>query len=207
MVSIPLLISAIIIFSSYDCEAHPQQHLEGRLPAEKRRRDIRGDVSPDCINTLAASAENGKVSPDNYFVFIDTLSNGYYTSQNMTSYSDLSLLLKFGFVTLSCQCKLQGGNEDCCQGNRARLDVTGIDDPDNMSYELHAFVDDICSVTFDGIGDNIMEPTGELPGSIDTVDTVESYWGPTPAPTGELYFYSDLQKFLLVFYQYSQPAG
>lgn len=104
------------------------------------------------------------------------MSNYYYSATyNATGYDDLPMVNKFGFVTLSCQCQLQGGKGNCCQGNRAKLNVQGIDveNPENMSEELLAYVADICAVTKDSIGDNIMPPTGELP-------TTES---PTKAPT------------------------
>jgi len=121
-------------------------------------------IPTDCLNLLAATAnENQKLKKANFFVFTDSMSNGYYSFNNMTKYSDLPMTNKFGFVTLSCQCHAFGGRGNCCQGDRAKLDVTGIDDPESMSTQMKEFVKDICTITSDSIGDNKLPPTGELP--------------------------------------------
>jgi len=117
-----------------------------------------------CLNLLAASANQyQKLRKENYFVFTDGMSNGYYSFNNMTSFGELPMPNKYGFVTLSCQCHAMGGRGNCCQGDRAKLDVTGIDDPATMSEQMQAYVNDICKVTSDAIGDNVRPPSGELP--------------------------------------------
>lgn len=143
-------------------------------------------IPSDCLNLLAASAnENGKVKKENYFVFTDGMSNGYYTVNNMTSYGDLPFENKFGFVTLACQCHSQGGKGNCCQGDRAKLDVTGIDenDPDSMPAQLRVYVKDICSTTSSAVGDNKLPPTGELPTTPSPTTSLPPSLSPTPSPT------------------------
>lgn len=98
----------------------------------------------------------------------------------MNEYNDLDMKNKFGYVTLTCQCHAQGGAGNCCQGDRAKLDVTGIGgDPEDMSEELVNYIEDICRVTMDSIGENVRPPTGELP------TTASPTRKPSAAPTRE----------------------
>ncbi len=92
------------------------------------------------------------------------MSNGYFTLNGMTDYSSLPIENKFTFVTLSCQCIAFGGRDNCCQGDRAKIDLGGIDaeSPENMSEQLQSYVADICTSTVQAIGEeNILPPTGE----------------------------------------------
>jgi hypothetical protein len=122
-------------------------------------------ISTTCLNNLAAAAdESGKLGKENYFVYTDGMSNGYFTLNGMTDFSSLPMENKFTFVTLSCQCIAFGGRDNCCQGDRASIDVGGIDteSPENMSEQLQEYVADICSSTVTAIGEeNILPPTGE----------------------------------------------
>ena len=120
-------------------------------------------ISEKCLTTLAATAdENGRLGPENYFVFSNGVSNGYYSSINVTSYSDMPMDNKFSFITLSCQCHAFGGAGNCCQGPRANINVAGIDNPDTMSEQLTQYISDICETTIDAIGvENILPPSGE----------------------------------------------
>lgn len=137
-------------------------------------------IPSGCLNLLAASANrNRQLKKANYFVFTDGMSNGYYTFNNVTSYGDLPLPNKFGFVTLSCQCHQMGGRDNCCQGDRAKLDVTGIDVPESLSTPMQHYINDICSVTADAIGDNVMPPSGELPTTVRPTTSVP----PTSSPS------------------------
>eukprot|EP00571_Detonula_confervacea_P001733 CAMPEP_0172314004 /NCGR_PEP_ID=MMETSP1058-20130122/21430_1 /TAXON_ID=83371 /ORGANISM="Detonula confervacea, Strain CCMP 353" /LENGTH=519 /DNA_ID=CAMNT_0013027751 /DNA_START=40 /DNA_END=1599 /DNA_ORIENTATION=+ len=141
-------------------------------------------ISEKCLSLLTASAnENGAIKKESYFVFSDGMSNGYYTFNNMTSYSDLPMTNKFGFVTLSCQCHAFGGRGNCCQGARASLNVNGIEDPENMSLQLAEYIGDICSTTSEAIGENTMKPTGELPATMRP--TSSSAPSPSAEPTNE----------------------
>lgn len=165
------------------------------IPSITETRTLQEDgviVSEKCMITLAASAnENGKIRKENYFVFTDGMANGYYSYNNMNSYTDLPMENKFGFVTLSCACHNQGGAGNCCQGERAKLDVSGLDaeEPQSMPDDLKAYVMDICSVTMSSIGDKVMPPTGELPTSAEptgspTVDPLAPSGSPTEDPLG-----------------------
>lgn len=120
-------------------------------------------ISEKCLTTLSATAdENGRLGKENYYVFNDAMSNGHYSSINVTSYSEMPMDNKFSFVTLSCQCHAFGGAGNCCQGPRANINVAGIDDPETMSEQLTQYISDICETTIDAIGvENILPPTGE----------------------------------------------
>lgn len=148
-----------------------QQSSEDNIPDIMDKRSLQDDTTTvqiqlDCLNLLAATAnKDGKLGKENYFVFTDSMSNGYYSFNDMSSYSHLPMTNKFGFVTLACQCRAFGGSDDCCVGDRAALDVSGIDDPRSMPKEMQVFLGDICSTTSRSIGDNKLPPTGELPTS------------------------------------------
>jgi len=142
---------------------------EDSIPDITTKRSLQYDtttvqITLDCLNLLAATAnEDGKLGKENYFFFTDGMSNGYYSFNDMSSYSYLPMTNKLGFVTLACQCRALGGSDDCCVGDRAALDVSGIDDPGSMPKEMQVFLGDICSTTSRSIGDNKLPPTGELP--------------------------------------------
>eukprot|EP00578_Thalassiosira_sp_NH16_P023424 CAMPEP_0181099608 /NCGR_PEP_ID=MMETSP1071-20121207/12750_1 /TAXON_ID=35127 /ORGANISM="Thalassiosira sp., Strain NH16" /LENGTH=568 /DNA_ID=CAMNT_0023182281 /DNA_START=94 /DNA_END=1800 /DNA_ORIENTATION=- len=137
-------------------------------------------ISQRCLATLKATAnENGKLKKENYFYFTDAMSNGYFTFHNYTEYSDLPMQNKFAYVTLSCRCQEFGGMGNCCQGDRAKIDVLGIIDSgegfDTVDEQLRAYVADVCTMTRDAIGEeNMLPPTGE---------GVPESRGPTMAPT------------------------
>ena len=138
------------------------------------------ELSSKCHNTLLASATStGRLHQDNYFIFTDGLSNGYYTEHNMTTYSELPLSNKYSFVTLSCVCssndrifkgsRVGGGggsdsnteDEKCCQGVRANINIASMMENE---YEYVNYVNDICSMTLHAIGvENVLPPTGEEP--------------------------------------------
>ena len=60
--------------------------------SDGRQRELRGEISAQCLNTLVASADkNGKLKKVNYFVFTDGMSNGFYTFSNVISYSGLPM--------------------------------------------------------------------------------------------------------------------
>lgn len=138
------------------------------------------DIPQNCLNLLAASANNNDIiKKEGYYVFTNGMSNEYYSFNDMTSYSQLPYQNKFGFVTLSCMCKQNGGARNCCQGNRAHLDVSGIDvaNPHLMEEKMQYYIADICKTTLDAIGDDkILPETGEM-------ETREETDSPTSEPT------------------------
>ena len=154
-------------------------------------------VPASCLAALVASADRqGQLKKENYFVFTDAMSNGYYSVVgDVTSYDDLPMNNKFGFVTLSCQCAQFGGRGNCCQGDRAKLDVKPIVDaandragPGRVSEQMRAYVEDICRTTRESIGDNVLpdpRPTDGPPtGSPSGEATADDDGTPAPAPAG-----------------------
>jgi len=132
------------------------------IAADSHSRHIQEEeeiyISNKCLSTLEASAnDNGHLYPDEYLIFSDGMSNGYYTLNNITTYTDLPYQNKYAFVTLSCQCEMRGGSSNCCQGPRANLNVQGInsDDPDSMDIQLQYYI----TLTMETIGDDILPPT------------------------------------------------
>eukprot|EP00581_Thalassiosira_minuscula_P005295 CAMPEP_0183740082 /NCGR_PEP_ID=MMETSP0737-20130205/58766_1 /TAXON_ID=385413 /ORGANISM="Thalassiosira miniscula, Strain CCMP1093" /LENGTH=448 /DNA_ID=CAMNT_0025975067 /DNA_START=118 /DNA_END=1464 /DNA_ORIENTATION=- len=198
MVSRPIIFSLMAgVAAAASSPSSPQRHLRSAsassspdIPdiSEKRRslqddEDITVEIPPSCLNLLKASADkNGNIPKDNYFVFTDGMSNGYLSANGMTEYGDMPTENKFAFVTLSCQCVAFGGRSNCCQGNRAKLAVPGLDDPTTMPDQVRDYVMDICSTTSDAIGDNKMPPSGELP-ITNSPTTASPTSSPTTSPT------------------------
>lgn len=145
-------------------------------------------VSDQCLSLLAASANPfGQIKKENYFVFVDGMSNGGYSFNNITSYSELDMPLKFNFVTFACACHNFGGSENCCQGPRANINVVGIDvdNPQDMTKQLQGYVKDVCDTTTATIPPEYMlPPSGELPVTPppETSSPTVS-WIPTAGPT------------------------
>ena len=138
-------------------------------------------VSQNCLNLIAASANsNGHLQPENYFVFTDGYSNGYYTKNNMTNFSDLPEENQHVFITIACGCGPKGESDNCCQMDRAHIDVSGLFStdgyPKDITNELREVLWDICSTTRDAIGENVLPPSNEggqglaTAGSSSTID-------------------------------------
>jgi hypothetical protein len=159
--------AAIATDSSLDVPTIAESRHHRRSLEDESEETVSGTVaiSTTCLNNLVAAAdESGKLGKENYFVYTDGMSNGYFTLNGMTDYSSLPMENKFTFVTLSCQCIAFGGRDNCCQGDRAKIDLGGIDaeSPENMSEQLQSYVADICTSTVQAIGEeNILPPTGE----------------------------------------------
>jgi len=145
-------------------------------------------ISQKCLNTLEASAgDNGRLGPEDYYIFTDGMSNGYFTLNNITSYDDLPMVNKFAFVTLSCQCSQFGGRDNCCQGPRANLNVQGINTTyvDSMNDQLVDYIIDICKTTIDAIGPENVLDRPERDSSTDIEELpMEGWWdSPTSNPS------------------------
>ena len=134
-----------------------------------------------CYTLLDAIADDkGLINKDGYFVFVDEMSNGYYTvEEGAKGYSDLPFTVKYSYVTLACQCITMGGRVDCCQGPKAKLDVSGVEDPEDASPQVQAYLDDICVTTSSTI--TVAPDRGEMP----TTARPSSSISPTPAPSVE----------------------
>ena len=174
--------------SSSASYAHQVDYEVGRHLQDDDNNPTTVFISEKCLDTLSATAdENGRLGNENYYVFSDGMSNGYYSTNNMTSYSDLPIQNKFAFVTLSCQCQQFGGASNCCQGPRANINVAGInaDDPTLMNEQLTEYIADICEVTLETIGEeNILAESGEGPIQLTSPsDSPSMSGGPTYAPS------------------------
>ena len=146
-------------------------------------------ISQKCLNTLeAAAGDNGRLGPEDYYIFTDGMSNGWFTLNNITSYDGLPLVNKFAFVTLSCQCTQFGGRDNCCQGPRANLNVQGINttDVDSMDEQLRDYIVDICKTTIDAIGEDNMLDRGERDSSSDIEELPMEGWWDSPTSTPSL---------------------
>ena len=133
-------------------------------------------VSQNCLNLIAASANpDGHLDPESYFVFNDGYSNGFYTKNNMTTFADLPEENQHVFITIACGCGPKGDADNCCQMDRAHIDVSGLFTsdgyPKDIPNELREVLWDICSTTRDAIGDNVLPPTNEGGQGLDAGNT------------------------------------
>jgi len=83
----------------------------------------------------------------------------------MTSYSDLPEENQHVFLTIACQCGVVGEESNCCQQDRAHIDLSELYDsngyPENMSLSFLEYLYDVCSTTRAVIGTNVLKPSGE----------------------------------------------
>ena len=116
-------------------------------------------------NNLASTDPNHHIRAENFFIFTDAYSNSYFSTNNMTSYSDLPEENQHVFITIACQCGIVGEESNCCQANRAHIDLTELYDsngyPENMSLQFLEYLYDVCSTTRAVIGTNVLKPSGE----------------------------------------------
>jgi hypothetical protein len=98
--------------------------------------------STKCLTLLSSSADANKhIKAEDYFVFSDGMSNGYYTANDITTYSDLPNINKVLFMMMACQCADINESTDCCKDGKAHLDVSGLDieTPENTSDETNQY--------------------------------------------------------------------
>ena len=87
-----------------------------------------GIPSTKCLTLLSSAADaNEHIKAEDYLVFSDGMSNGYYTSNDIITYSDLPNINKIVFMMMACQCADINERTDCCKDGNAHLDVSGID--------------------------------------------------------------------------------
>lgn len=126
-------------------------------------RRLSGDISDPayCYPLLHDASSSNTLTNEEYYTFVDAMSSSYFSSNNISNYNSLPTTIKYSFVTLSCQCQLRGGDEECCLATNAALDSTGSD-PDGPppSDEQASYLNDICATTADAIGENVSSGGG-----------------------------------------------
>jgi len=115
--------------------------------------------STKCLTLLASAADTNKhIKAEDYLLFSDGMSNGYYTANDIRTYSDMPNINKVVFMMMACQCADINESTDCCQDGNAHLDVSdiNIDNPNDMSDETKQYLSDICSTALYAIGSNVL---------------------------------------------------
>ena len=75
-----------------------------------------------CYEDMNITAvDDNTIDKEGYVEFLDLLALGYLTENNITSFNDLSQPLKVAWNKLTCQCMQMGGEDNCCQGDQAKL--------------------------------------------------------------------------------------
>jgi len=68
--------------------------------------------STKCLTLLSSAADTNKhIKADDYLVFSDGMSNGYYTANDITTYADLPNINKVVFMMMACHNVLELGRE------------------------------------------------------------------------------------------------
>ena len=118
--------------------------------------------STKCLTLLSLAADTNKhIKAEDYLVFSDGMSNGYYTTNDIRTYSDMPNINKVVFMMMACQCADINESTDCCKDGNAHLDVSRLDieTPENMSDETKQYLSDICSTALYAIGNNVLTNT------------------------------------------------
>jgi len=97
---------------------------------------------------VSSSSPSGSMAPSNKPSPLPSIASS-------TSPSHMPSFVPTTSKSLAPSTSLKPSIEDCCEGNIAFLDVSGINtsNPDSMSDELKEYLSNICSVTLDVIGD------------------------------------------------------
>lgn len=162
--------------SSEDIPAISSTRMLSSLTRDERDR---------CYSIMDSTAVNDAINKDGYVEFLNLLAYGYLEDNDITSFNDLSLGLKFAWNTLTCQCTAMGGADNCCQADRANLGTEGSDG-EPVSEAQTNFLNDICKTAITTLGSERWEnpPPGELP-KPEPVPTPSPVPAPTPEPTPE----------------------
>ena len=149
-------------------------------------------LSTKCLTLLASAADTNKhIKAEDYLLFSDGMSNGYYTANDIRTYSDMPNINKVVFMMMACQCADINESTDCCKDGNAHLDVSGVDseEPENMSDETKQYLTDICSTALYAIGNNVLintetrtVPPSSSPVVIDTSNSEQEATQTSSAP-------------------------
>lgn len=117
-----------------------------------------------CYAIIDSTAVDDAINKDSYVEFLNLLAFGYLTENDVTTFDDLSQSLQFAWNTLTCQCKELGGDENCCEGDRAKLSVEGADGTPVSEAQTN-FLNDICKTAIGTLKSEGFEnpPPGEMP--------------------------------------------
>lgn len=117
-----------------------------------------------CYAIIDSTAVDDAINKDSYVEFLNLLAFGYLTENDVTTFDDLSQPLQFAWNTLTCQCKKMGGDDNCCEADRAKLSVEGADGTPVSEAQTN-FLNDICKTAIGTLGSEGWEnsPPGEMP--------------------------------------------
>jgi len=148
-------------------------------------RSLRADVDlTQCYKDMVTAAgELNILTKDAYHLFADIMSNQWFSDNGITTYTELPFDMKFAFVTLACECRNLGGGENCCENERASLNVEGADGQE-VSQAQTDYLNDICSLTYSTIGSDRINPhPGEMPTTAQPTTAPPTPPTQPPAPT------------------------
>lgn len=151
-------------------------------------RALRADVDlTQCYKDMVSVADKRNIlTKDAYFFFSDIMSNQWFSDNDIYGYTDLPFDMKFAFITLACQCKNLGGGENCCQNDRAQLNVDGANGKE-VSQAQTDYLNDICSLTYSTIGSDRLNPSaGDMPTTAQPTAQPPPAPSPSPPPTSQL---------------------
>ena len=117
-----------------------------------------------CYAIMDSTAVDDSINQDLYVDFLNLLAFGYLEENDINSFDELSQPLKFAWSTLTCQCKQMGGEDNCCEADRANLFVEGADGSPVSEAQTN-FLNDICQTAISTLGSEGWEnpPPGETP--------------------------------------------
>jgi len=140
----------------YGAEIHPR-HLEPM------------DIE-ECVEGMVLSDEDTDLATDkSEYVDLVLFMGPKNFLTGVEEFEDLPLLLQSNFLTLACRCKDFGGDEDCCVGDNAHLDITGTS-PDATAEEESRVVE-ACLLTAQTLSRYTAAPT-ESPGPSEPTEPV-----------------------------------
>ena len=101
-----------------------------------------------CYDSLAIADENddNEISLDEYVTFVQWYGPDGFLA-DAKGISDLPLVLTSNFNILSCLCKREGLDDNCCVGNKAHLDAAGSKPNQRPNSDQRLYLFWVCSFT------------------------------------------------------------
>jgi len=140
-----------------------------------------------CYAIIDSTAVDDAINKDAYVEFLNLLAFGYLTENDITTFDDLSQPLQFAWNTLTCQCKKMGGEDNCCEADRANLFVQGADGSPVSEAQTN-YLNDICKTAIATLGSEGWEnsPPGEMPKKPDLEQTLPAHPAPETLTPGQI---------------------